>query len=557
MRNRRLIATAAVIAAGVGLVPGMAHAADPVKPTKSVKPDTHEVEIAPDLTKAAAHNFATFQSPAERTVQTSPGAKAAAPQGQGLAGSQPSVSLKGRGTSAHGISLAATVTSDPGTPLGVYVEWGDGTTNQIGANGPETVTLDHTYAKVGHYKITVSLVDSSGTRAVNEMDVWTPGSDFTPHTPTRLLDTREGTGAPKGKVPASGTARVQIEGNSGIPANVTAVVLNVTVTNATGTGYVTAFGDGDAKPDSSNLNYNAGQTVPNLVIVPVGSNGYVNLFNYGGSVDLVADVTGYFTRTSSSGYTPLTPNRLVDTRSGLGARQGQVPGLGTFGVQVHGRGGVPSSAKAVALNVTVTEPRSNGFLSVFPGGQQASATSNLNFTTGQTVANAVIVPIGSDGKISVRNGSWNPADVIVDVVGYYSPDSQSAYLPVLPERLLDTRGDAHWNYGPLEDFEYAYMPLGYGRPNETSWVLNTTVTNTTNSGWLGVAPDPNSLDAYKNQYAVWPPTPASSTLNWTRGKVVPNLVQATGGPDGIVDLFNQSYGSTHLVVDIFGYYDKS
>ncbi|MFE6848118.1 hypothetical protein [Streptomyces sp. NPDC057686] len=80
--------------------------------------------------------------------------------------------------------------------------------------------------------------------------------------------------------------------------------------------------------------------------------------------------------------------------------------------------GIPAGVSAVALNVTVTNPREAGHLTVFPSGQTAPTTSNLNFTAGQTIANSVIVPVGADGKIDVRNGAWAGTDVIVDVVGY-------------------------------------------------------------------------------------------------------------------------------------------
>ncbi|WP_284573924.1 hypothetical protein [Streptomyces sp. 2P-4] len=155
------------------------------------------------------------------------------------------------------------------------------------------------------------------------------------------------------------------------------------------------------------MNYTAGQTIPNQVIVPVGKDGYIELYNGGwNAVDLIADVTGYFDRAAADGYTSLNPVRFVDTREGLGAARGQVAGQDTFGVQITGRSGIPAGATAVALNVTVTNPRETGHLTVFPSGQAAPSTSSLNFTAGQTVANSVIVPVGADGKINVRNGAW-------------------------------------------------------------------------------------------------------------------------------------------------------
>ncbi|MEW5533843.1 hypothetical protein [Streptomyces virginiae] len=550
MRNRRLIVSAAVIAAGVGLVPGTAQADGPAKP------DAHGVS-APDadLGKAAAPNFSTFTSAAERTVR--PAGKDGA-QAQGSAASEPTVGLSAKGTSARGISLSLAVSIDPDAQISAFIEWGDGSYDVFDTYGPTNQTVAHSYSEIGAYTIKVTLKDGTGERGSNSLAVVTPGSDFTPYKPTRLLDTRNGTGGPKAKIPAYGTTRVRISGNGDIPTGVTAVVLNVTVTNTNSAGHVTVWPEGSERPNTSNVNFAKGQTVPNLVIVPVDRNGYVDLYNGGWeSVDLIADVTGYFTRTTSSGYTPINPSRFVDTRNGTGTAQGQVRGQATFGSKFAGRDGIPEDATAVALNVTVTNPREAGHLTVFPSGGSVPITSNVNFRAGQTVANSVIVPVGPDGSVNFRNGAWSGTDVIVDVVGYYRVGSRGAYLPFDPERLLDTRDSSDWAWGPLGGQGYIYMPLSTTRPANTAYVLNTTVTNTRGSGHLSVAPDPNTLSAYEGGWDSWPTPPNSSNLNWKRSETVPNLVQAGMGNNGIVDFWNRGWDDIDLVVDIFGVYQTN
>ncbi|MFE6843397.1 PKD domain-containing protein [Streptomyces sp. NPDC057686] len=543
----------------------MAHAADPA--TGGARGVT-----TPDLAQAGVKNAPKFTSPADRSVrqsaqtaQTAPAAKnrqtaAAAAEAQtAVANPTLAVGLTAGALSAHTVELTSDVTSAT-TPLDISISWGDGATTTASAGGTESVYSEHTYAELGTYTVKVTVTDkAANTSVTNELAVTTAGSDYTPYGPTRLLDTRSGTGAAKAKVAPYTSAHLKIGGNGGIPAGVTAVVLNVTVTGTTSGGHVTAFADGDEKPTTSNVNFVPGQTVPNLVIVPVGENGYVNLYNGGWeSVDLIADVTGYFTQTSSSGYTPLAPQRFVDTRTGAGTAKGQLAGYGSFSTQITGLGKVPASGvTAVALNVTVTNPKSDGHLTVYPGGQQAPTASNVNFTTGQTIANSVIVPVGPDGKISVRNGGWNPADVIVDVVGYYSPQSKGAYLPFAPERFIDTRNPADQAYGPVAGRDYVYAGLGSPGSGVTGFVLNTTVTNTRDSGFLAVSPDPNTLDEYENNAAGPPPPPTSSTLNWTTGKTVPNLVQASTGGTGVIDFWNQSDGDIDLVVDVFGMYQDN
>jgi hypothetical protein len=125
-------------------------------------------------------------------------------------------------------------------------------------------------------------------------------------------------------------------------------------------------------------------------------------------------------------YHPLFPVRILDTRSGPGTI-GKVGPDGTRIVDVTGVGGVPASGvSAVVLNVTVTEPTDPSFLTVLPSPTAlplieapSPSTSNLNFTTGQTVANLVIVPVGADGNVRIYNKAGS-VHVIVDVAGWYT-----------------------------------------------------------------------------------------------------------------------------------------
>ncbi len=471
---------------------------------------------------------------------------------------QLAVALSGTHTSAYAISLNADVTTAL-VPITAKVSWGDGTTSNPDVYGSGRVTLPHRYAKLGTYTITVTVADNVGNTVSNTVTARTAGSAYTAYGPTRVLDTRTGTGAPKAKAKAHAVTKVQIGGNGGIPAGVTAVVLNVTVTRADGFGYITAYGDGDARPSTSNVNFTAGQTVPNLVIVPVGANGYVDLYNgASATVDLIADVAGYFTQSASSGYTPVSPARLVDTRNGTGVAKGQIGANGSFAAQIAGnsKGHLPASGvTAVALNVTVTGSKGSGFLTVYPDGGKTPLASNINYGTNQTIANAVIVPVGADGKIRVFNGSTRSTDVLVDVVGYYSAASKSAYLPVDPVRVLDTRA-SYWHSGPMYPGGYIYTPLGADEPDITAFALNTTVTDTKGAGFLTVSPDPYSEYQYESGSAGWPTRPGVSTLNWLRGQTVPNLVQASPGPYGIIDFWNSGTGSVNLVIDAFGYYQN-
>lgn len=469
-------------------------------------------------------------------------------------------------TSARGISLYFNLYQSAAVLHDVTIVWGDGTTETATVNGGEGLRFfKHTYPRPGDYTITVTAVDSvSKVQAVKQLALATSGSFFSPHVPTRLLDTRAGIGAGKAKVGAYSSAWVKIAGMGKVPAGTVAVVLNVTVTNTTAAGHISAYPAGAKRPESSNMNYVAGQTVANQVIVPVSKDGYVELYNGGwNAVDLLADVTGYFHRSANDGYTSLAPVRFVDTREGLGAARGQVAGQSAIGVQITGRSGVPAGASAVALNVTVTNPREAGHLTVFPAGQAAPSTSSLNFAAGQTIANSVIVPVGADGKVNIRNGAWAGADVIVDVVGYYGAGSKAAFSTLgdsgmtSPWRIEDSRtltGENTWLTLAGGYFFEPLVPMSNPRPIEAH-VLNVTVTTTSGPGFLSVSPDPYPWERYRYEVPPRPPRPIASTLNWTAGKDVPNLVQAKPGPYGLVDFWNQSSREADFVIDWLGQYD--
>jgi hypothetical protein len=253
----------------------------------------------------------------------------------------------------------------------------------------------------------------------------TVGSTYQPLAPARVLDTRNGTGTGSATpVPHGGTIDLTVAGAGGVPATgVTAVALNVTATNASGPPtYVTVFPSGAARPVASNLNVVPGQTAPNLVIVQV-NNGKISLYNAAGTVDLIADVQGWFGGNAGSKYVPIAPVRDLDTRdgTGTGGSTAQLGPGGTIELTVAGVNGVPASGvTAVVLNVAVTNVSGpDSFLTVFPTGTAPPLASNLNVVAGQTVANLVIARVGANGKVSIYN-NLGTVDVIADVQGWFA-----------------------------------------------------------------------------------------------------------------------------------------
>ena len=105
-------------------------------------------------------------------------------------------------------------------------------------------------------------------------------------------------------------------GVAGVPGNADAVVLNMTAVTARTAGFATVYPCGQRRPQASNLNFAAGQTIPNLVIAKPGTGGKVCVYS-DTTIDVLADVSGYFP--AGSGFTPITnPTRILDTRNGIG-----------------------------------------------------------------------------------------------------------------------------------------------------------------------------------------------------------------------------------------------
>lgn len=242
---------------------------------------------------------------------------------------------------------------------------------------------------------------------------YAPGAagKFTSTTPTRLLDTRPG--AP---LAPEATTAVQVVGVDGVPPDATAAVLNVTAIDPDGDGYVSAFADGTANPWTSNLNFSPGQTVPNQVIVPLGADGKVAVFDHGAHTQVAVDLFGYYSPEGTGLFTPVTPSRLVDTRQGTGTPLGANSWLP---VGARGAGAAPANATAAVVNVTAIGPDAPSYLAVRADGTGVPGTSNLNLAPGVTVANHVITGLDANGNFAVYNHVGN-THVAVDLFGYFS-----------------------------------------------------------------------------------------------------------------------------------------
>ena len=397
-----------------------------------------------------------------------------------------------------------------------------------------SAVVNSTGATEGIKPITVTNTDTRSATLQQAMLVRSSRGEFHSLGPVRILDTR-----PSSPIVPNAPRDVQVAGVGGVPSTgVRAVLLNVTVAGPTAPSYLTIFPTGTQRPNSSSLNFVAGQAVPNLVTATVGADGKVTIYNNAGSTHVLFDVVGWYSdvgTTYGGTFVGLSPTRALDTRfdfdTPLGAEEYIILPIVEPG----------SPVAAVMMNVTVTNPTEPSYLTIWPNGSPLPNASSLNFAPGQTVPNLVVAPIGADGSVNIYNFTGD-TEVIVDIVGLFENGTVSIldgqYEAVQPFRALDTR--------------LASAPVGFnstisldvrsiGVPDDASvLMMNVTATGPTADGYVSVFPGDEG-------------TPPTSNLNFTAGQTVPNAVAMRIGADRRVKFYN-AYGSTHLIVDVTGWY---
>jgi hypothetical protein len=394
---------------------------------------------------------------------------------------------------------------------------------------------------------------SGDTATLNVFGPSDPGGRYTSLTPARILDTRTGTGGISGRLGSGATVDVQVTGLGGIPATgVSAVAMNVTVTQPTATSYLTLYPAGGIRPLASNLNFTPGETVPNLVVVKVGAGGRVSMFNAAGATDVIFDVAGWFSDAAagagagtSGRYGALQPARILDTRDGTGGGVRLGPGA-SLDVQIAGRGGVPATGAAAAvLNVAATGTTAPSYITVHPTGEARPLAANLNFLAGETVSNRAMVKLGAGGKVTIFNAAGS-ADVVVDVNGWYGDESATTatgrYTALPPARIMDTRDDTSGVTGPLHGGSDAALQVtgrgGVPATGVSAVILNVTAVDPAGPGYLTLKPSGAAR-------------PLVSDLNYAAGETRPNLAVVRLSADGKIDLFTST--TTQVVVDVAGW----
>lgn len=309
----------------------------------------------------------------------------------------------------------------------------------------------------------VCFYSNQATDFLVDITGWFSGSSggvetFVGATPRRVVDTRNAIGGPKVRITAGGTITIPLAGAAmtrsdgspeTIPADATAVAMNVTAVLPSQAGFFTVWPCGAPMPTTSNVNFPRNGVVANGVVTSLGAGGAVCLYSDQQS-DVLVDVLGWFGGGAQPPFTGAVPSRLVDTRNAIGGPTGVLTPAAPRSVPVRGATlsvngtpqQVPVEASAVALNVTMVEARAAGFATVWPCGAPMPDASNVNFGRGGTAANGVIAPIGADGSVCVFTSA--DAHLIVDIAGWFTGGDTPAFTGNNPRRLVDTRN----NIGP-------------------------------------------------------------------------------------------------------------
>jgi hypothetical protein len=410
--------------------------------------------------------------------------------------------------------------------------------------------------------------------------------------PFRILDTRTTSCIQCSQDPTFGpatTRKVQLTGVTGlsigadpIPTNATAVVLNVTEVAGTVSSILTVYPYGIAMPNVSNLNFAPGRVIANLVTVTLGVGGAVDIYNALGTVNVLADVEGWFLPNDPCAvcgeFHPISPVRVCDTRTTSKTPACKHVAVGPGGallVNVTGTGAdaIPgnNTAAAVVVNLTGVAGTAGTFLSLSPtnssgqcpySGSNAPKFSTINLTAGLVAANRVMValgpssPGGSDTSLCVYNalGSIN---VLIDAGGWFGSTTAAAgaqYQAIQPTRICDTRvgGSGCAGHAITAGTAALITVAGQGSiPSNSSGtpavaiIANLTAIAPTSATYLTMYPANVSL-------------PLASDINLSAGEVLPNLtvvqIDTVAGPDqGDVDLYNAA-GSVNAIVDIEGWF---
>jgi Cysteine-rich secretory protein family len=350
---------------------------------------------------------------------------------------------------------------------------------------------------------------------------------FRPIAPIRVLDTRSGVRG-LGPVADHSVFTLSLADEASRPGDAFGAALNITAVGPAEAGYLTVFPCGSAPPDASNINFAAGGAVPNLVTVAFGANSTICVYT-STKLHLLADLAGWLGSAPGNGASTMTtvePIRVLDSRS-------TQTRASVFTLSLAGR--VPVDATAASLNLTVTDPDGDGFLTAYPCGTATPSASNVNFRRGQTIPNLATVAFGPGQTVCLFANK--ATHLIIDLAGYFAP-AGGLLNSVVPDRVIDTRQSlGGWTgrlgAGQTIDVKISDLP---GMPANVSGVLiNLTAVDPSEGGYVTIYPCGTSV-------------PTASNLNFAAHETVANLTAVHMPANGSICLFSST--RVHIIADL-------
>ncbi|MER5524790.1 PKD domain-containing protein [Streptomyces sp. NPDC002677] len=419
------------------------------------------------------------------------------------------------------------------------LSFGDGTQDNLAADAQEPTQATHQYAAPGTYTATLTQTDLLG-RTTTTRTTFHAADAFVAMTPQ--YDTEKTIAAHGVLKLSAATLRADSDG-------VDAAQLQLVTRNAKASGTLTLYTHGTTRPGTAAIAFEPGRKATAETTVKVTPTGSVDLYNgSSGAVTVNVATVGLQSHAQyADTYHPVTPARLLDTRTGTGGTRAPVAGGHSLTLPVGGTHGVPANATAVVLDVTATTTKASGDLTVATHSTNDSVVTGPYWTTGQTATTQVVIPV-YDGKVVLHNDSKASANLVADLVGWYGTTANgSEFLPVTPARILNTRtGTGTGKVAKIAAHATLRLKVtgAHGVPatGVTAVDLNLTVPSPSGNGYLVAYPDGTAR-------------PGVYSLNFAKGHSTANRALVKVGTDGEIDLYNAGTGPVDVYADVLGDYD--
>jgi hypothetical protein len=370
---------------------------------------------------------------------------------------------------------------------------------------------------------------------------------FHPVDATRVLDTRPSHGLASTRI-----VRFPVAGLGAIPADAAAVTINMTVLVPAQAGSISVFPGDTAWNGAASISFGVKQTKQNMITAKLGSNGSLAVRNnIASTIQVIGDVVGYYTGGSANtpgAFQSIPMQRAFDTRPSNPLPVGSVTPM-----QIAGRGVVPASGVAAVLaNLTVISPAQAGSVSTWASNAAWDGSASESFAALRSEQDVVAISLGPDGAAMIRNNTGVRLQVVLDLIGYYlagTPNGYGAYQPITPTRIFDSRLNTLADY-PLATGDVipiqAYRDARTGVARIPRWevpavVVRYTVLTPAKAGSISIFPGTELWNG-------------SASMAFGAATSVQQQLTTVLGPDGQLQLRNNTAGSLVVVADVLGYY---